>query len=293
MKKQGLVPKQKLTEAEITAIEHLITLCNNYEDLHMRLELSMIGNRPGQEINDFLYYEQGVIVGYLAVDSYGLEEKEAVLMVHPDYRHKGIGRKLLHASGDECKQRGVKRLILVCEEYSPSGRAFVQALEAQLDHAEHEMVLGTFQERGVADERLILRKAGPNDIEAIISILASDFGDEQFARQHVEMLLRYPNQHFYVARFGEPSVGCQEPVGVLRLDETEDQIGIYGFVVLPDYRGRGYGRQMLEDAIRIIRSVSQKRIMLDVDTDNTRAISLYLSLGFDIKTTYHYYAIPV
>jgi ribosomal protein S18 acetylase RimI-like enzyme len=293
MENHGLVPKQQLTEAEIAEIERLATICNNYEDLHMRLDFGMIRHRPGQERNDFLYYEQGIIAGCLSLDNYRTEVKEVVLMVHPDYRRRGIGHKLLDAARDACKQRGVKELSLVCEFSSQSGHAFVQALGAQLDHAEHEMVLGTFRERGVFDERLSLRQAGTGDVDVIVSILATDFGDEELARQYVEMLLPYPDQHFYVARFGEPSLGCREPVGVLRVDEMEDQIGIYSFVVLPDYRGRGYGRQMLEEVIRAIRSVSQKRIMLDVDTENTKAIGLYLSVGFDIKTTYEYYTINV
>ena len=78
---------------------------------------------------------------------------------------------------------------------------------------------------------------------------------------------------------------------MIRLDEMEQDIGIYGFVVVPDYRGRGYGRQMLEETIRTIRSVSQKRITLEVDTTNTNAMGLYLSVGFDVETTYNYYAI--
>jgi len=43
------------------------------------------------------------------------------------------------------------------------------------------------------------------------------------------------------------------------------------------------------EAIRTIRAETQKRIMLDVETDNTDAIGLYQSCGFEIKTTYDYY----
>ena len=68
-----------------------------------------------------------------------------------------------------------------------------------------------------------------------------------------------------------------------------EQVGIYAFEVRLGYRGRGYGRQMLEEAIRTIRAETQKRIMLDVETDNTDAIGLYQSCGFEIKTTYDYY----
>ncbi|HYX51664.1 MAG TPA: GNAT family N-acetyltransferase, partial [Ktedonobacteraceae bacterium] len=78
-----------------------------------------------------------------------------------------------------------------------------------------------------------------------------------------------------------------------RLDYMSDQVGIYAFEVRMGYRGLGYGRQMLEEAIRTIRIESQKRIMLDVETDNTNAIGLYLSCGFEIKTTYDYYDLKI
>ncbi|MBV9227977.1 MAG: GNAT family N-acetyltransferase, partial [Chloroflexi bacterium] len=69
--------------------------------------------------------------------------------------------------------------------------------------------------------------------------------------------------------------------------------GIYGFGILPDYRGRSYGRQMLEETIRTIRSQSQKTITISVDTTNTNALGLYLSCGFEIKATYGYYAMDI
>jgi ribosomal protein S18 acetylase RimI-like enzyme len=291
MENYGLVAKQRLTEAEITEIKHLTTLCNNYENLHTRPSFDMIRNRSGQQTDDFLYYDVGAIVGYLFVDSYGFDEKELILMVHPDYRRKGIGRTLLNAAQIEGKRRGIKRLILICEDYAPSGQAFVQAVGAQLDFAEYEMVLGTFCERGTVDERLTFRRARESDMDMLVAIRATDSENEERAREYMQEWFYYPKQDFYMATFAEKYLGSQEPVGMIRLDEMEQDIAIYGFVVVPKYRGRGYGRQILEETIRTIRSVSQKRITLEVDTTNTTAMNLYLSVGFDVETTYNYYAL--
>ena len=73
----------------------------------------------------------------------------------------------------------------------------------------------------------------------------------------------------------------------------DKEIGIYGFIVRPDYRGQGYGRQMLEEAIRTIQFRSSKGIMLDVDTNNTNAIGLYRSCGFEVRATYAYYGLDL
>lgn len=291
-KVQGLVAKQKLNEVELAAIRQLTHICDSYEGLHMRILWDMLQARPGIEVNDFLYYEGKALVGYLAMDSWGIDERELTGMVHPEYRRKGIGRTLLNAAREECLSRGIKQVILVCERTSASGQAFARSVGGRLDFSEHEMVLEHFQERNLFDERLFFRAADSADLEALAIIQAGSFGDSLEETRHTQSrLLQEPNCYIYIATFGEAAVGCGEPVGTLRLHEAQDRIGIYGFGILPDYRRRGYGRQMLEEAIRTIRIRSQKMIMLEVETDNLNAIGLYRSCGFEINTTYDYYAI--
>ncbi len=286
--KSGLVKRQTLSDAEITAIEQLIAICNAYEGLRMRLSTDWLKKRTGNQTNDFLYYADAKLVGYLNVDSHGVLEKELTGMVHPDYRRRDIFSALLAAAKEECDRRGVQKLILVCEDASRSGKAFVQAIGAQLDSSEHEMVLGTLHERPVVNPRLHVRKAGAEDLEAIALIHATSFGDDiQRSRSYTEQCLQRPWSTFYLGLLGE------EPVGCLRLDNLEQQIGIYGFGVRPEYQGRGYGRQMLQDIIHVLHAESNKSIMLDVDTDNTNAIGLYLSCGFEIRTTYGYYSLSI
>jgi ribosomal protein S18 acetylase RimI-like enzyme len=283
----GYQKKRTLTGAEASQIEQLTAICNTYEGLHMRLDLDMLRKRHGNTTNDFLYYEDGTLVGYLNVDTWGTKEKELIGMVHPNYRRRTIFRTLLSAAKDEWLDKGVQRFILICEHTSRSGLAFVQAIGAHHDFSEHEMVLGTFRQRQSFDQRVHTRKANANDFEALVSIIATDMGDEERAKRFVARYFQEHKRPFYIGMLGEETVGC------LNLDEMEHEIGIYGFVVRPEYRGRGYGRQILEDVIRTIRSESPKGIMLDVETDNTNAVGLYLSCGFEIRTTYDYYGLDL
>ena len=276
--------KQTLTDAEASPIEQLVAICNTYENLHMRLNQDMLHNRPGDTTHDFLYYADDTLVGYLTVYPWETQEKELTGMVHPNYRRRGIFRSLLAAAKNEWLDKGVQKFILISEHVSRSGLAFVEAIGAHHDFSEHEMVLGIFRERQSFNERVHTRKANANDFAALVSILATDLGNEEKAKRFVTRFFQEINRPFYIGTLGE------EPIGCLNLDETEKEIGIYGFVVRPEYRGRGYGRQILEDVIRAIRTQTPKPIMLDVETDNTNAIGLYLSCGFEIRTTYGYYS---
>jgi ribosomal protein S18 acetylase RimI-like enzyme len=57
-------------------------------------------------------------------------------------------------------------------------------------------------------------------------------------------------------------------------------VGRLGMGLLPDYRGRGLGRQLVAQAVRAARQAGIERIELEVFASNERAIALYRELGF-------------
>jgi ribosomal protein S18 acetylase RimI-like enzyme len=255
----------------------------------MRIFWSDLRSRSGDEQKDMLYYQDNQLVAYLTLDGWGGSDRELVGMVHPAYRRRGIFSELFQSAREECARLSIPQVILVCEYTSTSGKAFVQHVGARLELSEHEMWLDTFQERGVFDDHVSFKQATMKDLDALVTVQEQSFGIPMLlSRQSLARRLQEPTCRIFLATFGEPSVGCHEPLGILRLQEENEAIGIYGFGIIPDYRGRGYGRQMLEEAIRLVRSEGQKPIMLDVDTTNAPALSLYLSCGFAIKTTYDY-----
>ncbi|TMD75962.1 MAG: GNAT family N-acetyltransferase, partial [Chloroflexi bacterium] len=180
------------------------------------------------------------------------------------------------------------RLILVCERFSRSGQAFVEACGAAYDFSEHKMVLADFKERGEYKERISLRKAGPEDVEDLAVIRATSFGHSvEGTKRNILQNMQNPHVQYYLGKREEVAVGC------LNVDEWEKEFGIYGFAVLLPYRGRGFGRQLLELVIKEVRAASEKRIALEVETENDTAIGLYRSCGFRETTTYGYYTIDL
>ena len=103
--KQGLLTVDMVTDEQEMEIQQLTDLCNLYENLHLHFSQHRLGNRLDRIMPNFLYYEDEKLVGYLVPDSFGMEEKELLGMVHPDYRRRGIFTALLEAAKEVCKAR--------------------------------------------------------------------------------------------------------------------------------------------------------------------------------------------
>jgi ribosomal protein S18 acetylase RimI-like enzyme len=62
-------------------------------------------------------------------------------------------------------------------------------------------------------------------------------------------------------------------------------VGRLGMGVLPEYRGRGLGKQLAMQTIQAARQIGMERIELEVFASNALAISLYRALGFVTEGT--------
>ena len=72
-----------------------------------------------------------------------------------------------------------------------------------------------------------------------------------------------------------------EPVGSLGLQPTQaDGVLSLGMWILPEWRGRGGGRMLIEAALDGA-AADVHKIELEVFPDNAAAIALYRSIGFE------------
>ena len=74
----------------------------------------------------------------------------------------------------------------------------------------------------------------------------------------------------------------KELIGSLRVEKYQDTYVIREVVVLPEYRGKGIGRRMMEHILAFLKP-KDTPIFLYVDPENTVAVKLYTSLGFVLR----------
>jgi putative acetyltransferase len=72
-------------------------------------------------------------------------------------------------------------------------------------------------------------------------------------------------------------------VGNLGVHESVPGVLGLGMALLPEFRGQGWGRELLRTAIEHARASGAHKLELEVWVDNGRAISLYASEGFEVE----------
>ncbi len=284
----GLYKNRGLTSIELIEIEHLAEICNKHERLDLKLNWGCLHRRPQNEINDFLYYENGQMVGFLPLFCFNSQEAEISGMVHPDYRRRGIFTALFNAAREECQHRSVPDILLIVEHISHAGQAFAKALDVRYDHSEYKMALEEVRLPSSFDEHLHFRRATTEDIQVLKHITAISFGmPDQEVNWYVSNMMDNSTRHYYVAALDDVYIG--------KIDVSFEahEAFIYGFGVLPEYRGRGYGRQILARTVQNIVAAGRHHITLEVMTENKNALSLYQSCGFRETGSYDYYRFDV
>ncbi|GHO87352.1 GNAT family N-acetyltransferase [Dictyobacter formicarum] len=287
--KQGLYVAQGLSQEELAAIHSLADECNTYEQLDLKLNWSSLQARPQDESNDFLYYEQGKLVGYLPIFCFNSQEAEISGMVAPAWRRRGIFTTLLSAARKECQRRQLPTLLFIVENQSTSGQAFVAALQPQYDHSEYKMAFRSSQPPELpVSSPLQFRRAGLDDRATLKSITAAAFAmPEEEVDWYSNRMLNDDRRTFYLASIDDVAVG---KIDVFR---NTQEAYIAGVGVLPQHQKRGYGRQILTYALHEILKSGPTNIVLEVEVENEHALGLYTSCGFAQLSRYDYYRLPI
>jgi ribosomal protein S18 acetylase RimI-like enzyme len=276
-----------LNAEERQSAEALLALAYQAEGVELPISLEPL--IPATlEANHFLYYEGGRLVGLALIQEF--REVEACALVHPETRRRGIGRALLDEIQAESRRHGHDHLLLLCDATSVSGRAFMAAVGARYQSAEYhmELVPATTDRSRPRPEGFHLRPAGVETVDLLTLLQMNSFGDGvEETRRGVLRSIQDPTRQYLIGYLDT------EPVGVLRLGRYDKFADVTSFRVMPAYRGRGYGRQMLLDAIDRLLIEDWPQICIDVATDNQNALGLYQACGFRVVQTCDFYFLPL
>ena len=302
-----LQPARGLTPAALDAVADLERRVVRADGGRLKLGWSALRTRSGRDVEDLLWWDGDVLVGFLGLYTHAAPAVELAGMVDPAHRRRGIGSALLAAALPPVRERGLAPVLLVVPRTTPAGAAFARRHGGAPDHTEHALQLCGPPAAGSDNPRTLLRPEAPADRDAVRRLLLGAFG-------WVPPEDAGPSEDADPSGEGDPGAGARaEPVaraeaagGRLALVAERDGrvvafvavvrdgdgAGVYGLVVDPAHQGRGIGRDVLRRVCRLALARGAARVHLEVETGNDRALGLYTSLGFTRVATEDYLTLP-
>jgi mycothiol synthase len=224
------------------------------------------------------------VVGFVSQDF-------SLLVVHPDARRRGHGTRLLAAALADARESGESRLSL-----ASFGRREPEAFLARrgFAYAHSLWLLSLPPDRAVPARALppefVLRHLRHDDhIGCYVALITTSFADHPTPVLLDEALVRHvhaqPDFDPTTIAVVTPSDAPDDLIAFCRTSLFRDDTAVTGDIgllgVLPEWRSRGLGRELLRWGVQRLRDGGATRLTLTVEARNERALRLYERHGFE------------
>ncbi|KAA0965914.1 GNAT family N-acetyltransferase [Sporosarcina sp. ANT_H38] len=259
-----------LKESQLIAIKQLQKECEKADNIQLKLNWEMLREREGRKM-DFFHEVNGELVAYLALFGFGTTV-EVCGMVKPKERRKGYFTKLWQEALVSIEQYDFSTQLLNTPSSSTSAKEWLSSRSYSYAFSEYQM---RWLEQPIeASDDVLIRKTKPSDANLEVKLDVLAFGmDEDDARTHLERIKERHDEQFLMIE------ADNRTVGKLRVNRIDGEAWIYGFAILPEFQGRGYGRKVLRNIVKSEHEAGNQ-ICLEVEAKNARALILYESVGF-------------
>ncbi len=243
--------------------------------------------------------EDGAVVGYCAPF---LDD----LTVHPDHRRRGHGSRLVSAAQRMELGRGRQTLTLYVPLHLPASIAFAERRGLRYHSSLWQFILAhdTDVPAPAFGPEVATRLVDPREIEDVagwVAFLLASFEGHPSPMGWTEDGMRrlHGSPGFdgsgvlIVAGATEPD----DPVAFIRVESYVEgpvmggEIGLIG--VVPGWRRRGLGRELLRWGVTELRGRGVGAIELTVEAANDRATRLYQDHGFEATVEWPHWTVPV
>ena len=276
----------QLNQETITEIKELVAQCNSHDGMDgmVTLDNSLNFNREANYV--YMMLDENKLIAVLTLFMPGKNEAEISAMTLPEYRRRGCFKELVQKALTELKKYGVPELLFVCEGNSASGKAAIAKQQAEYEFTEYTLKYNNSLNDKINEYnyRIKLHQAGMQDIEHIAKISMDAFGDSYEGAKSLAMgALKAENRKVYLAELDGEFLA----MGVTAVED--DSISINGLGVHSDYRGKGFGKEILYAIMREIVKNDFESIIIEVESENQNAFQLYKNSGFEVMVSSEYY----
>ena len=216
-----------------------------------------------------------------AIDLMGLHTYEWSLVVTPAYRQKGIGTALVEGIQVGLEERGAEGQLAVIIDGSPYGHTFIE--NKGFTYSFSEATLETKAEAVTLQKDINIQPYNGEQAE-LITIYSEAFGDlPEESEELIAFNTSKNGRKLWIAYRDGAVVGT-----VTTAKENEIQ-WVTALAVHPNCEGQGIGTALLSFSKDYASKVGAAFVMLDVEVDNKKALSVYEKAGFMKAQQIDYY----
>ncbi|MDH6365754.1 ribosomal protein S18 acetylase RimI-like enzyme [Enterococcus sp. PF1-24] len=269
----NIVIQEQLTAAEKLQVQTFIKETEAATNCRFKIDYQVFDEVPAFLYYHFIVYQAEKIVGYLLLSQYCPEEIEGTLVLSTTTDCLPV---LITKVKEELIKRETNKILFVVDRQQSEVCDFLKEAGYQYQFSELAMAVTQQHLTTTKQAEILMEKATLADQPAIQKLWGTDDAELEIPQADLLKTWLYRKN--------------QQIIATLRLEESPENIGIYGFVVHPDFRGQGIGRQVLQTVCCQQLNKTTKPIYLEVEKDNLPAKNLYVSLGFQTLNQYDYFA---
>jgi mycothiol synthase len=238
---------------------------------------------PGESDGTLLFIADGDVLGFY-------QPHYPLMVVRHDARRRGIGTELVEAGRTWARERGEAEVWLAPPRGSAGALAFCERLGFRYRTSYWGMQLDpAVPVPAPAFPEFVDSRPFSIDIEQdYVNLINASFADHvtplvvtvEMVRHSHSLPGRGPESVLILTPRDQPEqlIGFCRTLTPITADDIYPSIGTLG--LLPAWRGRGLGRELLRWGIQRLRVVAPGPILIGVDGENERALALYERTGF-------------
>jgi len=264
-----------LDELTIQELKGLIQNANTVknQDIALLMNADSWKNYESQGLVVLAYNEHDQLLGALsAVDLFGLNTYEWSVVVHSNYRRQGIGAALVQDFIHALVERGATGDMGLSFN-DDAGHQFLHQLGYEYNSS--EATLQATAESCELSKDILVRPFIEQDRDILVALMHDGFGD---ISEETDELITFntttPGRMLNMVELN------QQVVATVSIVENEAGVWVTAFTVQQSLRDQGIGSAVLQWAKNYANQKQQQKVLLDVEIDNTNALSVYQKAGF-------------
>lgn len=279
-----LVEYSNISEQTISQLNSFVKQCKQYDGMPPKIYWNILKANPNR-MGDFYLFNRNQLVAYLGYFLFSPNEAEISALVHPRHRKQGLFMHLFDIARKRLTTCSIHQYAFACPTNIQDTKKCLQKLGAKYCSLEYSMTRCSYLTQKY-DTNLQLGQATKNHIDLLASIDEICFYTNfKTMRKRFKQMLVEPNRLTWLA------ISNDQYVGKIHARIDENSVYLHDLCIIPEKRKRGYGTEMVTQAITKLHKLGFHTITLDVEASNKHALLIYKNCGFKVVNAYEYWRI--